>query len=480
MDVRGTLAAVGVVVGLSLGLSAAPGPPALLGDEDAACDGRVCGRGSAPLPGAPPGGEGVGAAERGRAAMTGRSFLPPAWKASAYEGVRGFLGEGAPDPAVDPEGYARAFAERYGLHAAPFENGGLPMGLKRAASRDGSAVGLHIDCLVCHGGSIGGTSYIGLGNTRLDLESLLKEMTRADGRRPPASLFTINSTRGTNNAGMIDVALLSMREPDLSMRTFPLLTGANLPELDTPAWWHLRKKRTKYYDGRTPAEATRSNMQFLLGDLTREEFEALEPTFEDIDAYFHTLMPPAWPFEVDGDRAERGRAVFADHCAECHGTYGASWTYPNVIVPLDRIGTDPARARGLSDRFVAHYNASWFGAKHKVSEGVVGYQAPPLDGIWATAPYLHNGSVPTLWHLLKSGERPARFTRPKSTSFDDYDRERVGWRFEDLDAPGAVEPADRKRVVDTSRFGLGNGGHTFGDALDDEERRDLIEYLKTL
>jgi hypothetical protein len=423
---------------------------------------------------------GEGAAERGRLAITRGSFLPPAWKLSAYEAARVFLGPDAPDPAEDPEGYARAFAAHYGLHPAPYPNDGLPMGLKRATSRDGSEVGIHIDCLVCHGGSIGGVSYVGLGNTQLDLEALLKELTRADGRRPPVSHFTINSTRGTNNAGMIDVALLSMREPDLSMRRFPLLTGANLPELDTPPWWHLRKKRTKYYDGRTPAEATRSNMQFLLGDLNREEFEALEPTFEDIDAYFRSLRPPAWPFGVDDERAERGRAVFADHCAECHGTYGASWTYPNAIIPLDRIGTDPARAVGLSDRFVAHYNASWFGAKHKVSEGVVGYQAPPLDGIWATAPYLHNGSVPTLWHLLKSAERPARFTRPRSTSFDEYDRERVGWRFEDLDAPGACEPADRKRVVDTSRFGLGHQGHTFGDVLDDEERWDLIEYLKTL
>ncbi len=418
------------------------------------------------------------AAERGRAAITSRSFLPPAWKSEAYAKARELIGsEGVPDPESDPEAYAAAFRARYGLHPAPFANDGLPMGLKRAASADGLEVGLHIDCLVCHGGSIGGASYVGLGNTQLDLESLLKELTRADGRRPPVSLFTLNSARGTNNAGMIDVALLSLRNPDLSMRPFPLLTGANLPELDTPPWWNLRKKQTKYYDGRTPAGAVRSNMQFLLGDLTRAEFEALEPTFTDIDAYFRSLRPPAYPFAIDAEKAERGKAVFTDHCVECHGTYGEDWSYPNKIVPLNVIGTDTARAKGLSDRFVAHYNASWFGEGYPVDAKMTGYQAPPLDGVWATAPYLHNGSVPTVWHLLKSSERPGRFSRPPSTDFVQYDRDRLGWRYEEGDALNGMEP---KRVVETSRFGMGNEGHTFGDVLDDDERMEVIEYLKTL
>jgi hypothetical protein len=356
------------------------------------------------------------------------------------------------------------------------------MGLRRAKSTNGSLDGLHIDCLVCHGGSIGGTSYVGLGNTQLDLEPLLKDLTRADGRVAPFSLFTINSTRGTNNAGMIDVALLSLREPDLSFRTVPLFTGANLPELDTPAWWLLKKKRTKYYDGRTDAWAVRSNMQFLLGGLSRAELESLEPTFEDIDQYLRSIQPPKYPFALNIEMVEKGRGLFEKQCARCHGNYGTTSTYPNKIIPLEIIGTDAARAKGLSDRFVAHYNASWFGEKHPVEEKMTGYQAPPLDGVWATAPYLHNGSVPTLYHMIKSSERPVRFLRPPSTDFAHYDIERVGWKSERVaDAPDlSLPPAERKRVVDTSRFGLGNQGHTFGDALTDEERSALIEYLKTL
>ncbi len=239
-----------------------------------------------------------------------------------------------------------------------------------------------------------------------------------------------------------------------------------------------------YYDGRTPAASVRANMQFLLGEKTLAEFKALEPTFRDIQAYLLSLEPPKYPFPIDAVKAERGEAVFEKTCARCHGTYGANPSYPSKIVPLDVIGTDPARSLGISDRAVEHYNATWFGEQYPVTARRIGYQAPPLDGIWATAPYLHNGSVPTLHALLDSSTRPDRFTRPPSTDFEHYDQQNVGWTFRRV---SAQELASTKRslheahfIYDTSRFGLGNGGHTFGDKLSDPERASLIEYLKTL
>ena len=423
------------------------------------------------------------AVERGRVALTARGYLKAAWTADAYTKAGRFWGFDAPDPSADPDGYAAAFRRRYGLHPAPYPNDGLPMGLRRAPRRsDGSMTGLHIDCLVCHGGSIGGQSIIGLGNTQLDLRPLFDDLTRADGRAVPPPLFTLNSARGTVNAGMVDVILLSLRNRDLSRRVLPLPLGANLPELDVPAWWLLRKKATMYYDGRTDARSVRTNMQFLLGELTLDQFRALEPTFRDIQAYLKSLTPPKYPFPIDAARAGRGRLVFEKTCARCHGTYGPDGSYPNKVVPLDVIGTDPERARGLSDRFVAHFNATWFAERYKVDETMVGYQAPPLDGIWATAPYLHNGSVPTLYHLLNSSERPARFRRPPSTDFAHYDRDKVGWTFEPVDSPPdpTLPPFEARFLYDTSRFGLSNRGHTFGDKLSEAERMDVIEYLKTL
>jgi hypothetical protein len=98
---------------------------------------------------------------------------------------------------------------------------------------------------------------------------------------------------------------------------------------------------------------------------------------------------------------------------------------------------------------------------------------------------LHNGTVPNLRTLLDSSSRPRRFTRPPSTDFEHYDTTHVGWKYTEVSAEELASTARRssfqaKFIVDTARFGMGNGGHTFGDDLSEEERMDLIEYLKTL
>ncbi len=422
------------------------------------------------------------AAERGRIALTSTGYLKPAWKAETYAKVGRLWGSTSPDPAREPEAYAAAFNRRYGLHAAPYPNDGLPMGLRKGNLPDGSKGDLAMDCMICHGGSIGGRSYVGLGNTQLDMTLLFNEMMKAEGRRLPPSTFVINSSRGTVNAGMFSVVLLSLRNPDLTFRTFPLPLGASLPELDVPAWWLLGKKATMYYDGRTDARSARTNMQFMLGEKTLSDFKALEPTFRDIQSYFKSMKAPKYPFAIDQPRADRGKALFVKNCVKCHGTYGPDAEYPNLIVDLKTIGTDPARALGISPRFVAHYNSTWFGEDYPVDEEMTGYQAPPLDGIWATAPYLHNGSVPTLAALLNSSTRPSRFYRPPSTDFANYDELNVGWKFETEgdESPSSTRAEKSRFLYDTSRSGLGNGGHIFGDRLSEPERSDLIEYLKTL
>jgi mono/diheme cytochrome c family protein len=421
-------------------------------------------------------------AERGREALITRGYLKPEWGLDTYQGAARFWDEDAPDPRTDPGAFASAFAARYGLHPAPFPNDGLPMGLRQAIDPTTGRSGIQVDCLACHGGSIGGTSYVGLGNSQLDMIGLYRDLFRADGRPLVFTGFTVNTVRGTVNAGQMAAILLSLRNTDLSRRIFPIPHGSNFPELDVPAWWVLKHKDTMYYDGRTDAGSVRSIMQFMLGEKTREQFEELEPTFADILAYLNRIEAPEYPFPIDAELAARGRSVFEGRCVRCHGTYGDDRSYPNRVVELEVIGTDPARALAPSDALVAHYNATWFGELDPVDEEMTGYQAPPLDGVWATAPYLHNGSVPTLDHLLDSTSRPSRFRRPPSTDFEHYDTDRVGWRVEVLEP---VEPEiarrDRDRTIfDASRYGLGNQGHTFGDSLPDDQRRAVIEYLKTL
>jgi hypothetical protein len=428
------------------------------------------------------------AAERGRIALTTTGYLKPAWTEAAYYQA-GKLWQDitspatpAPDAIAAPAAYGAAFNHRYGLNSAPYPNDDLPMGLRRGNGPGGTRSGIQLDCMVCHGGSIGGTSYVGLGNTTLDLRALLEELTAADGQRLPPSTFTLTTARGSVNAGQIAVVLLSFRNSDLSLRKFPLPLGASYPECDIPPWWHMARKATMYYDGRTDARSVRSIMQFLLGEKTLQEFKDLEPTFRDIHAFLKSLRPPKYPFAIDHGRAARGKVVFQKMCAKCHGTYGEHGRYPNVVVALDRIGTDPARALAGSERLVGHYNSTWLGAEYPVDTTMTGYQAPPLDGIWATAPYLHNGSVPTLALLLRSSDRPRRFTRPPSSDFAHYDTVNVGWKYETVSdpPPPGLPPNQARFTFDTAKFGLGNGGHTFGDRLSDDERGDVIEYLKTL
>jgi len=425
------------------------------------------------------------AAARGKEALLGRAFTPALFPLTAYDNAWRQWGSGQGER---PRPYDSAFRARYGLHAAPFDNGKYPMGLRESQSLL-LGKGLSADCLVCHGGSIAGKSYIGLGNASLDFQALFEDLTNA-GPGPSRSPFVFCNVRGTSEAGSMAVYLLGFREPDLSVR-YPRVDLDLRPNLceDVPAWWLLKKKKTMYHTGATSARSVRSLMSFMLHPFnSAKTFEQEEATFKDIQAYLLTLEAPKYPYMIDPALASKGAAVFNATCARCHGTYGAKWTYPNKIVPLDVIGTDRTRFEGITEKFGAYYNKSWL-AREKTAAGdgcpvapTEGYQAPPLDGIWATAPYFHNGSVPTVYHVLNSKARPKIFTRSYRTDADAYDSARLGWRVQVLEhGPSPALPAyERRKVYDTTEPGRGNGGHTFGDRLSEAERMAVIEYLKTL
>jgi mono/diheme cytochrome c family protein len=423
-------------------------------------------------------------AARGEKALLARSFTPPSLSLQAYQNAWKTWGE---DLNEQPPDYARRFRERYGLHEAPYPNNGYPMGIREANGLLGKA--LANDCLICHGGSILGKSYIGLANSTIDYQAFVEELASAEGR-PNKAPFVFSRVRGTTEAGGITVFLFGLREPDLKLRTTPLDLDMHDDMCeDPPAWWLLKKKKTMYHTGGADARSVRSLMQFMLTPLNSAAiFDREEATFADIRAYLVSLQPPKYPLPVDAELAGKGKELFEATCARCHGTYGAQWTYPNKIVPLAEIGTDPARFRGISAKFVENYNKSWFAHERGASgeefpaKETEGYQAPPLDGVWATAPYFHNGSVPTVYHVLNSKARPKLFTRSFRTDAEAFDSEKLGWKVKVLEqGPDAMLPGiERRKVYDTTQPGRGNSGHPFGDKLSDAERMAVIEYLKTL
>lgn len=142
------------------------------------------------------------------------------------------------------------------------------------------------------------------------------------------------------------------------------------------------------------------------------------------------------------------------------------------MVPVEEVGTDRHRLDMWTQAAATDYNGyvqnpSW---RFKAFQKTNGYVSMPLDGLWLRAPYLHNGSVPTLRDLLNDPkDRPQVFFR----GYDVIDFDNIGFI-----ANGPQASAEGTRF-DTSEPGNGNQGHLYGTQLPAEEKEALLEYLKS-
>lgn len=409
---------------------------------------------------------------------------------------RSYLNVGVPVGLVDALEKPRLYTadELAPVEGRSFFNSQIPLGYSGKMLGDVPVVAEN--CLLCHAGPLNGHWVLGLGNTVLDA-TLPPEVPLVDVQKArelgatPEELRTLDDWARYQNdlapydrspvTGLVPALyftgyFFSHRKPEdfswVSTAYYPMLTTPP-PPTDIPAWWLLKKKKRLYYGGELTGEHTRALMQFMSppGN-SGDDVKAAERDFEDILAFLVSLQPPKFPGAVDAALAARGKVAFERVCADCHGTPDA---YPSKVVSLEEVGTDPARNLFMHQLgFAAHYDKTWFAERSQMEE-TSGYVAPPLDGVWATAPYLHNGSVPTLDALLNPSKRPKYFRRSRDSR--DYDLERVGWKYSVVSAP--YENAGRE-VYDTTRFGCGNEGHEFGLELSDEERPAVLEYLKTL
>lgn len=359
------------------------------------------------------------------------------------------------------------------------------------------------NCLMCHGTVFGDEIIIGLGNESLDFTEDPRRLADSIGsyvsgneetavwrkwasRISAVAPYMITDTIGVNPAPNLTLALIAHRNPDtLAWSEEPLLEPPPAPPLpvSVPPWWGMKKKHAMFYNAMGRGDHARyMMMKSLVCTDDVQEASAIDHDFIDVRAFISSLEPPDYPFPIDRLLANQGAEVFNAHCSGCHGVYGPTTSYPNLLVPLETVGTDPAYALQAyegSDRFLRWFNQSWYAGIAEARPGP-GYIAPPLDGVWATAPYLHNGSVPTIHVLLDSSTRPTYWVR----SFDsaDYDRTALGWHYDELSQGKAAtdDPELRKRIYDTTLEGYSNAGHAFGDALTEPQRQAVIEYLKTL
>jgi hypothetical protein len=187
--------------------------------------------------------------------------------------------------------------------------------------------------------------------------------------------------------------------------------------------------------------------------------------------WLQNLPAPKYPYSIDTKLAKDGEKIFREaKCAECHAFGG---TRTGQIITIDEVGTDSHRLGMWSQEAADIYNryppnASW---KFQHFQKHNGYVAVPLDGLWLRAPYLHNGSVPTLEDLLKPvKDRTKVFYR----GYDVYDRNLTGFIHQGSEA---MQVGFR---YDTAVEGNSNIGHSYGTDLKDDEKKALVEYLKTL
>lgn len=347
-----------------------------------------------------------------------------------------------------------------------------------------------MNCFACHGGDTYGVSFPGAPNTHYALEALTADVRHEKLQRslPLAhmdigSMFMpLGTSVGTSNAVMFGVALMSHRDADLNV--LPLTPPPPMihHDMDAPPWWHFSRKTHMYIDGFAD-KGSKGLMQFMLVRQNGpEQFRSWATDFEDVYQFLSEVKPPKYPLAIDAAAAERGRGVFTENCAHCHGGYGQQATYPEVNVPIDEIGTDRVRFDALTIGHRQAYGASWFAdyGQQDTIASPAGYTAPPLDGIWASAPYLHNGSVPTLRGVLFPEQRPAIWRR-STASFNERD---VGLIYDAVASDdlkqGDSDPLSAWRTFDTRRLGKSHAGHLYPASLSTSEREDLLEYLKTL
>jgi len=415
------------------------------------------------------------AADRGKALFVegtlGRAMVPAV-------GLRNLWAVWGGGPILDDDAYWAAFRERYGLIEAPWPNDGYPLGLHDSGG--GTAT---VNCLLCHADRVAGETVIGVGNSRVDLQALWDDLIAlqavGEGLGLPPIQLPYDIVDNSSAAGALDGVGLGMQ--------MSLLYGPPGVDIETDfgaqqaaPWWQLPLKDRVYSDGTGDVNNHRSMASTLLAFGTPwSELQGMDDTLLDLQAMMGSTEPPAWPWAVDEALVADGLDVYQASCASCHGDVcDPDVGYVDLVVPVADVGTDPLRSTRWTNTEAAWANISWFGEPGPMRD-TDGYLAAPLKGVWASAPYLHNGSVPDLASLLDSAQRPPVWQRT-GTEADDYDPEAVGWRYTTPSAPASRDTPEARRVVDTSKEGMSNGGHTYGDALSGAEREALLAYLVTL
>jgi hypothetical protein len=254
-------------------------------------------------------------------------------------------------------------------------------------------------------------------------------------------------------------------------------------EIDIMSTWNQKFRPAAQWDGAIESQIHRNlGAEFgVIGDPAHLNMDNADRTTR----LTQLLPPPPYPFAVDMAVAALGAKLFAKACVSCHypgnanifasGYVGTDANRANIWTPFSVSGLAQVLRVSCTDPVTCNNPDGTPLPDSEITRATGGYMALPLDGIWARAPYLHNGSVPTLYALL-TGDRPAQFYRGNIV----YDQTKVGFVADQAVTPGAAP-------YDTTRSGHSNVGHSSPDFTggidwknEPEKLHEMLEFLKTL
>jgi hypothetical protein len=361
----------------------------------------------------------------------------------------------------------------------------------------------------------------GLGNNHIN-QSDPKHLRARGDNFGPYSVWRLG-------AQLVDPANKGLEIGKETTELEALLNSMELPPVDPMAWWLMKYKKLDYWyadAGIDNAASFSINFTIAHAEMNAHHEEHVKTVAKAL-AFARETQSPIYPSSLDADLVRQGADLFHGRtkpveasgftaCKTCHGTYTrkptqsdlsrpGSWTVDyNFSHLLRNVKTDKTYNATLQrlQPIAEHINKlkTYFTAKgtpelspQAAVPNKEGYVAPPLVGVWASAPYFHNGSVPTIEAVLNSPARPEIWAREHRDPHA-YDLETPGMRyrnvsrdeFEKSAANAAGKPhfsqvaIDHGANYDTQAFGHANTGHTFGDQLTVQERRAVIEFLKSL
>jgi hypothetical protein len=455
-------------------------------------------------------------------------------------------------------------------------SGQLPVALTQMRELDGSYSGmLALNCHWCHSGQVGlpseGKDFGPLygTNSLVEIGAAFRDYFNGLGALLP---IAANKTRGSGDI-LLYPAIVALDFDRFAHFNDSILNAPSGGTADFPTWWNVGHRTRRFHDGSFAMDDPRPVMGFgmPIGTPARPLDIAfgrqwIEERDQDSQIWIEALKSPVYPLPIDVPLAEAGAILFHNKdlwgadldnpvprppagngsCASCHGVYSPRFVHDTryldrpelegiaaYVVPLRIIDTDPARFLSLDDGLKDSLRFTWwaYGTNEAPGPGFGvtepgGYLAPPLYGVWASAPFMHNGSIPNLWEVLKPIDRkviwrrvsapppasdPKAFMGFDTSFFRAYDTEKVGWKYDAIpcgnpilephldcapeknnpgaqtwwawnlsQAPLTEAEFEKRKIYNTRKFSQSNQGHAFTAVLTDQERKALIEYLKTL